>query len=728
MNPYQQSRDAGYSDDEIIDYLSSQPKYSEKINKSRDAGYSNQEIASFLSTYNFNEPKEQKPKRSNLEKGARIAGQYVLGAAESAMLPYEISTLGIDSRGAQVARTREDIAADVEDLYAKKASGDWTPEDESKLAELTDLYKNPQKLEETTHEPLDISVRGLTEKATGLDLHPEGVAEHAANWAGFIKDPSKIYSLAKDGLSIKNIIKAISPTGKEALEGLGAGTALAIAEDGGYGPIGTMAAAIVGASTGHIAGMGASGVKKLVTEPKKTLAEVAAKFTSKDKKALQQELIKDFRESGLQADIGTLTDNELVKWTQAKLGQSGLTGKALDDLRTELTNQIKNEYKAIAESLGELKYATLHEGGEVAREGIKKIRDADLSATRQLYKNANESLKEGAAVDSRKLASAIERLEKELTPGAVKSTEQNAVINVINKIKNDIYSPSGKLKFADVKELMNNKIALNDIINYEVQGGAKQLLKGIVGELDRAIISHGKENVSFVRNYVTANKRFAEHAKTFRNKNINQLLNAVDPATIMNKMNSVQGIRDIGKILNKTPEGKEIFNNIRRLKLEKVIGDNLIDSTTQQVRQGTFSKLLEKGKNREIVKEILGNQAYKRLEKLQKNVGKLAETAQKFFNASKSGSTVIDAMLVGSAMHDIANLLAGNPWPIAKTAGGLIGGRKLTNLIADAEFLKLVEEAILASDKNDINRLMMIGEFMEPKIRAALMSEKDQSR
>lgn len=724
MNPYQQSRDAGYSDDEIIDYLSSQPKYSEKINKSRDAGYSNDEISSFLSTHKFEEPKEQNPKRSNLEKSARIAGQYTLGAVENAMLPYEIGTMGIDSRGTQVARTKEDIVADVEDLYAKKASGDWSPEDEAKIAELTELYKNPQKLEETTHEPVDISVRGLAEKATGLDLHPEGIAEHAASWTGFIKDPKKLYSLAKDGLNVKNIIKAISPTGKEALEGLGAGTALAIAEDGGYGPIGTMAAAIVGASTGHIAGIGAKGAKKLFTEPKKTLAEVAAKFTSKDKKALQQEIIKDFRESGLQADVGTLTDSNLVKMMQSQLAQSGLTGKALDDLRNQLTTQIKSEYKAVADSLGELKYSTLHEGGEVAREGIKKIRDVDLSATRQLYKNANESLKEGAAVDSRKLASAIERLEKELTPGTVKSTEQNAVLNVIDKIKNDIYAPSGKLKFANVKELMNNKIALSDIINYEVQGGSKQLLKGIVGELDRAIISHGKENVGFVRNYVTANKRFAEHAKTFRNKNVNQLLNAADPATIMNKMNSVQGIRDVGKILNKTPEGKEIFNNIRRLKLEKVIGDNLIDSTTQQVKQGTFSKLLEKGKNREIVKEILGPQAFKRLEKLQKNVGKLAETAQKFFNASKSGVKLIDFGVIGKVFTDFAHALSGNPWPLLKVAGGIAGAKYLTNLMGNNEFLKLVEEAILASDKNDMSKLMMIGEALEPMIKAALMNEK----
>ena len=69
---------------------------------------------------------------------------------------------------------------------------------------------------------------------------------------------------------------------------------------------------VVGGGTAALA----KGAGKLITRPKKTLAELAASFTPKDKLALQKDLIKDFEKAGLHADLGTLTDSNLVKWTQ----------------------------------------------------------------------------------------------------------------------------------------------------------------------------------------------------------------------------------------------------------------------------------------------------------------------------------------------------------------------------------------------------------------------------
>ncbi len=705
---YQGAKDAGYSDEEITTHLREvHPKFD--YEGSVESGYSPEEINEHLSSY--------KPEKSKLEKAGRVAGQFALGAASNALLPYELAVTGIDSKKAQVARTRDDIAQDVENLLTKKYAGEWSDADEKELESLRELWKNPKKIEEEiAHEPVDISVRGLTERATGLDLHPEGILEKAANWSGFIKNPKNLLDLSKTGVNTKDVFKAIAPTGTEALRGVSAGTALQLAENGNFGPIGTMAAAVVGDLAGGGAASVLKGGAKLLTEPKKTLAEVASKFTSKDKLDLQKQVIKDFRDSGIQADLGSITDSNLVKWTQSRLAQSGLTGKALDDLKESLTSQIKEEYKTLADSLGEAKLASEHEAGLIAREGMKSIREADLQATRNLYANATKALKENASVDPRKLATAIQNLEKELTPGSIKSAEQQVVLNTLSKIKNDIYTPEGKLKFANVKELMNNKIALNDIINYEVQGGAKQLLKNIVGEMDRAIISHGKENIPFVRNYVTANKKFSEHAKTFRNKTASQMLNAENPAQLINKMNSVQGIKQIEKILTKTPEGSKILDQLKRYKLDKVVGDNLVDSTSKQVKMGTFSKLLEKGKNKEIVKELLGPQAFKRLEKLQKNAGKLADAAQKFYNASKSGSTLADSAIIAKGVTDVAHILAGNPWPLLETVGGILGAKKLSGLLADPEFLKLAEEAILASEKESEQQLIQVFERMRPYI------------
>ncbi len=683
---------------------------------------------SFEERFNqFSHKKEKKPERSMTEKAGRLASQFGLGILQGSPsgIVYDIAAAPLASKEAQQVPYRENVMQDIERLLEQKQTGVWDQQDQELYDNLVSQMKDTSKSEPYI-QTADVDLQSLAEKATGQDLKPEGVLENAAHWIGFIKKPANIKTLVQNGIKPSELTKAILPTGTDFLRGLGAGTALEMAKEGEFGPIGTMAAVVAGDLLGGGTSKAIKGTKKLITKPKETLAEIASSFTSKEKLELQKSVIKDFRDSGIKADLGSITDNNLIKWTQSRLAQSGLTGKALDDLRHEITNQIKDEYKVIAESLGEANLHTTHQAGEIVKEGIKSIRESELSATRQLYNNANKALKEKPYVDSNKLAATIERIEKDLLPGKIKSTEQQAVLNTIEKLKSDLYDSSGKLMYADVKDLMNNKVALNDIINYEVQGGSKQLLKGIVAEIDRAIISHGKENPGFAKNYVNANKQFSEHAKTFRNKEINQLLNTSDPAQVLNKMKSVSGIRSIGKILNKTPEGKEIFKNLKRMQFDKVVGDNLVDSTTKQIKLGTFSKLLEKGKNQEVMREILGPQAYNRLVRLQKNAGKLADAANKFHNASQSGVVAADAAIIAKGLSDISHLLVGNPWPLLKTTGGVLTARKLSGLLADPEFLKLVEDIILSSEKG-IPELMKSVELIKPYILQATTQAPETS-
>lgn len=753
---YKGAKDEGYSDEEIREFLGSLPSYKSTdtgsvwqniknnagnffgnfgnpvqkpqnpldsidqrllkkipnfdVEGALEEGYTTEEINDFL--------KENQPKRSNLEKAGRIGSQLGLGVAENALLPYEMAVAPLASKEAQNIPYRENLGSELEDLLIQKQSGNWTPEDETFLQHIQEQIEDPRKSEEYV-QTANIGLRGLTEQATGLDLHPEGALEKAANWIGYIKSPSQIF---KSGINAKQIIKGIAPTGKEALRGIGAGVALQKAEDGDFGPIGTMAAAVIGDSIGHGLASGAKGIKNLITNPKKTLADVAKSFSSKEKRQLQQDIIKDFRDSGLQADLGTITDSNLIKWTQSRLSQSGLTGKALDDFRHELTDQIKRQYNELAHELGNAKFATEYEAGETLKNTVKDIRDADLAEVRKIYRRSEDSLRENAHVDVRNVAKTVERLESNLKPGSIKSSEQNTVLNALETLKRDILDSTGKPKSAKVKDLINNKIALGDIIDYEIQGGQKQLLKEVVKELDRSIISHGKENPTFAKNYILSNKGFSSHAKTFRNKDISNLLRTENPVTILNRMNSIHGIRNLEKILSKTSEGKKLFNDLKRMKLDDVIGNKMVDNASQQVKLGTFSKLMEKGNNRELIKEILPKNSFSRLEKLQKNSGRLADAADKFYNSSKSGTVAADAAVIAKGMSDIAHILSGNPWPIMKLLGGIVGARKLSQLLADPKFLKLVEEAMLASEKG--SEIQMKLAFS--KLRPYLLEEQQE--
>src|ERR1700687_98736 len=227
---YQGAKDEGYSDEEITSFLSEKhPKFD--LKGASEEGYSTEEINQFLSNY--------QPKKSYLEKGARIAGQYALGAAENALIPYELAVAPLASKDAQNIAYGETLGEDLERLMDQKAMGQWDEQDQKLYEHITNQILHPEESEKYV-KTQDIGVRGLAEKVTGLDLQPEGVLEKAANWSGFIKDPKKISQLASAGIKPSNIIKAISPTGKEAMRGIGAGMALQLAEQGHYGPIGTM--------------------------------------------------------------------------------------------------------------------------------------------------------------------------------------------------------------------------------------------------------------------------------------------------------------------------------------------------------------------------------------------------------------------------------------------------------------------------------------------------------
>lgn len=728
-SPYEQARSQGYSNDEIMEYLQGDPRYSSKISKARQEGYSSEEIGDFLSTYSPQKQEiKEKPKRSKTEKALRTAGQYGLGILEGspAGIAYDVGVAPLASKEAQTVNYRQNVFEDIERLQEQKAMGIWDKQDQELYDHLIDQIKNPEKAEPYVKTG-DVSIRGLAEKATGQNLRPENLIEKAANWSGFIKNPANIKNLFKIGINPKTLTKAIAPSGSELLRGLGAGTALQMAESGEFGPIGTLAFAVAG----DLAGAGTAGLTKAITSPKKTLANVASKFTAKDKVDLQKDIIKDFRDVGIQPDIGSITDNNIIKWTQAKLAQSGLSGKAFDDLRKATTDEIKEQYKKIADGLGEIRFQTLNEAGEVGKEYMTQLRNLEKQRIDTLYSKARERLSKGvvkeAKVDPTKLAFTIRGIEKSLKPGAVKSTEQKAVLDILGKLKADIFEKPNVLKQASVQDLINNKIALNDIINYEVQGGQKQLLKQLVGEIDKTIISYGKKDKEFLRNYVKANQDFAEYAKTFRNENINKILTSRDPQILMNKMNTVQGIRDIDKALIYSPEGKQVFNDLKRLKLDQMIGNKMTDNVSEQLKMGTFSNLLKNPKDMQIAKELLGKEAFERLSRLKKATGHLARTSQKFFNASQSGSTLVDAAAVAKVLGDMANILSGNPWPLLKTLTGISGFRYLSNLLADPSFLKLVEDAVLASNKNDMNALMQIGKKIEEAAKPALAQSLKQN-
>lgn len=666
----------------------------------------------------------------SINKLARLGSQGMIGTIQQLALPYDIAVTASKYLAEKATPTllRENIFGEIEDLAMKKQKGEWSEDDKKQMDFYTDLIKDPDKMQQfIPKEVPSFDTASLIEKGAeklGVDLRPQGLEEMALRWIGFIKDPTKSQELMKNGMNpenAKNILKELVPKPMEAIRGISAASALQYAAEAELGPIGTMAMLVLGDITPQAIGAIGKGLTAFAIEPKqmtkRAIAKTAASLTPKDKIGMQQAIINDFQDAGLHADLGTITGSNLIKWLQTTLSHSSLTGSALEEFKNQLTNNILKEYKKITSKLGDSTFESKFEAGSALKEAVKTARDADLEISRGLYKEVRNDFGE-TEIPTISLVSKVNELEEALTPGSLKSSEQKSVLNVIQDIKNDIVTPEGTPRSATLDALINDKIALNDIIDYEVQGGTKQHLKGLAKEIDNVIESISKENSELASKWKQANQKFSEHAKTFRGKTINDILKGQDVGQLLNKMNTEHGINEIRKALSKSPEGKELFNKLSLFKLEEIIGKNMVDGLTNQIKFGTFANLLSKGQNRAIIKNLLGEESFKSLENLQKASGRIAEANQKFMNTSKTAYQLADVAVTAKFLKDFGAMFRGDPWPIVKDIGEVLGFRQLAKFITDPEVLSMVEDMIIESESGNTKSLVKIGLKLNEKLKS----------
>lgn len=914
---YQGALDAGYTDEEITPFLTQQhPTFDFK--SAQESGHDPKEINEFLSTY--------KPERSALEKVGRVGAQVALGAAEMAALPYELGiALPLGSPEYFANMKREDMGSHLEYLAEKnfgKPSEKWPEEDRKQLDFIMDRMEHPEKVyEDVKDQPLDISIRGLASKATGIDFHPEGFWEKAANWLGFIKNPTNIKELAKSGLNPKKIAEAIGIGPTEIFRGASAGTALQMAEEGNYGPVGTIAAAIVG----DIAGHAPRAVKYLAANPKQAIAEVTNLVTgANSEKNLIKQVLSDAEKSGIQLDAGTLTNSNIIRMIQARASQSALTGKALENFQKQLSEQFIEQYKGIVDHLGEVAFdnnyqaseaikgflkneesnlfqqygpgeappsrslqgrvavepesqyqqeflnriapeetRSTYQGGENLKTAAEDIKAPIKEEFNQRWTDLNREIEAIPAGPQAELANILDVFVRDNQGSLLlgESAAEARVLKAAEELRNRLMTPEGGFIGISLRDLMKTKTTLGDIANWEFGGSNFQSqFKTLNREIDQAIERTLQRTNPELRNaYETLNAEYSTYKDLFENKNVlplfepkNQDYNAIwnqyannpdklrsledifhasprgqelanqvkrdfaqrvidkpnlternmrdlaqvlgpgseqaieefmqarqtakarqnpmiapqsrlgieapigetrggsrvsqgttrnvkttpsherqklyeylskkNPDQIMQQMSSVDGIRRLKKAMNLTPEGKELFEKLSRYKLAEMIDRQMMDKLGENIRLSKFSGLISSSKDKAIVRELIGKEAYERFNLLQKNAGRVAESANRFYNASKSGTTLTDVGLVSTLMTGI---ITSNPYMIIG-AGSSIGGTYLAaRMLSDAKFLKLLEQAALTPNTVKFNKFLNL---MKPIVQEALVAESLEAK
>jgi len=582
--------------------------------------------------------------------------------------------------GTAIPQFAQSIGRDLADLAPSRRGG---------MPEITkELYEGPTVSEE---------IRSAREKSQGFpkgSLEPQGSVEKGIEkFTRFVGE-----SPAFGGIS--GAREALS------LAGLAAGSQLG--EDQKLGPVGQFMTGAVGALLpGGIENL-AKGAARTVTSPKQVLAKGVAKLVKPSNVEVKKQLIQDARQAGVQLDLGSITDHGAVKFIQNQIAQSPLVGDALETFKKDISQQVINEYKSIADTIGEATLQNNFQAGESVQNAIKANQQSSLDSARKLYEVARNTGKD-VLVNTHEIKGVVEKIKNSLTPGSIKSPEQSKVIDVLKKL-NDPLERDGLWKgVSSVESLINNKIALNDIIDYEIQGGSKQLLKKVVKTIDDTLTKYGATNPQFGNAWKSANKEFAQHAKTFRNTNISNVLKTQDPASIFNKMNTTAGIRDVKKALSHSSEGKSLFNDLSRYKIDDMVGKALEKNIKDQIQFGRIGNVLKQPKTQEILKELIPKSEFDRLKNLTSLTGNIAESASKFLNTSQSGTTIINMAAVSKILSDFGQALYGNFLPAMNSLGGLAGVKGVANLITDPEFLKAVEDAILVSNSSNVRLMEQAG-------------------
>jgi hypothetical protein len=189
-----------------------------------------------------------------------------------------------------------------------------------------------------------------------------------------------------------------------------------------------------------------------------------------------------------------------------------------------------------------------------------------------------------------------------------------------------------------------------------------------------------------------------------------------DSDQIMKMMDSVDEIQKLKRMLSLTPDGEKLFKELARFKLCEMIDKKMMDSLQENVKIGKFTSLIKTSAEEAIVKELIGQEAFAQFKRLQKMSGHLQTSLDKFYNTSKTATTIADVGLCSSAAIGVFTL---NPYLMAKSAAGIGGLQLVGYLLTDKEFMKYLAEASLTSNKE---KFMYVLKEMQPSVNRAIVA------
>lgn len=432
--------------------------------------------------------------------------------------------------------------------------------------------------------------------------------------------------------------------------------------------------------------------------------EAAAKIANVKPEQIKQGVIEAAERLGINPEelpMSAQIDNPFIQGIESRVRASSLSGKSLQKQLEGTGEKLKGTFDDIGSQLSQRQELLPSAISQEAINSLKRIEEKGEETYRKYYAESSKAVPQGAKI-----------------PDRFQNPINRVIDSTLKKLKSDLGTPAKDTLFArlsrlkkswegitpSVEQVIEAKKDLNQVIKYEVKGGVDKMLEPLAGVLRQSLQSYGKTNPSFLFRFNEAERLFEENSKTFRkNPMIRSLAKGEAPEQIINKMGTVKGIRDLGKVLNRTPEGKESFDALKKYRLENLIGSKLLNKEGK-ISWGNASGMLKNPKIRDQVIELVGPKNYGNLKDIVKVAQGVEEGLRKFLNTSGTATAHFDmALLVQVPLKAMSQLFSGRPIAAVKTMSWLIAPRILSNLMSNPKFIDSVKKAAHASKMNKMD-------------------------
>jgi hypothetical protein len=448
------------------------------------------------------------------------------------------------------------------------------------------------------------------------------------------------------------------------------------------------------------------GAKEGIPKTAGTLAGRVARLTPDQ---VKQEVVDAGQRLGIskgEIPLSAQLESPAVQGVETKLRESSLAGRHLEKQLSNVENKTRTAFEDIADQI------STRQGllpGAVAEEAITQLKSIEQKATEvysDFYNQSTKLLPDTAVSEQgigKLILNHVDDLILKLGRGAgtpAKDTIRNRLVRLSNDWKQRF--ANGEIPIKDLIELKKD---LNQIVKYEVKGGVDKMLNPLLNMSKNAIQRYGKTNQPFAFRFNEAERHFANSAKNFRkNKAVQSLLSTQNPQQILQKMKNVKTYRELRDLFNRTPEGKQAFDDLSRYLLEDIIGSKLLNKEGK-VSWGNASGMLKNPKNREIVQEIIGKQNFDKLKDIRKFSSGIEEGLRKFANSSGTATKGLDiALILGTLGKGIAQIFTGNVIQGGKTMSYILIPRVMAKLMANPEFIEAMVEVSAAGRGNNPNK------------------------